>query len=191
MMTIGEQKVFISSNFTTVPFLCPPPCGPFSFKRAPEAVFPIKRKKGWRTPASAPFLYVLLHFNRLHRTLLRAFAAAHTLAVVHMGQVTVYGNGLMLALLCTDTAAQTACGAGLLYCRSPVAACAAHRYLLIRRYQLNEPLGTGLRAFSTAGALAFVYDGYAVFHMDSVKLAGLHTGAEAQTAVIAFPDRNS
>ena len=42
MMTIGEQKVFISSNFTTVPFLCPPPCGPFSFKRAPEAVFPIK-----------------------------------------------------------------------------------------------------------------------------------------------------
>ena len=53
MMTIGEQKVFISSNFTTVPFSCPPPRGPFSFKRAPEAVFPIKQKTASAKPANA------------------------------------------------------------------------------------------------------------------------------------------
>ena len=108
-----------------------------------------------------------------------------------MGQITIHGDGLVLALLRADAAAQTARGAGLLHSRSTVAACAAHRYLLVRRYQLNESLGTGLGAFTAAGALAFVYDGYAVFYTERAELTGFHTGAKAQTTVITFPDRYS
>ena len=136
-------------------------------------------------------MYDLYHFNNLHRTLLRALTTAYTLGIIHVGQIAVHGNRFVLALLCTDTAAQAACGAGLLHSRSTVAACAAHRYLLVRRYQLNESLGTGLGAFTAAGALAFVYDGYAVFYTERAELTGLHTGAEAQTTVITFPDRYS
>ena len=94
----------------------------------------------------------------------------------------------VLALLRADAAAQTARGAGLLHSRSTVAACAAHRYLLVRRYQLDQSLRTGLGAFTAAGTFRLVYDGYAVLHAERPELTGLHTGTKAQTAIITFPD---
>ena len=133
-------------------------------------------------------MYDLYHFDNLHRTLLRALTTAYTLGIIHVGQIAVHGNRFVLALLCTDTAAQAACGAGLLHSRSTVAACAAHRYLLVRRYQLDQSLRTGLGAFSTAGTFRLVYDGYAVLHAERAEHTGLHTGTKAQTAIITFPD---
>ena len=68
-MTILVKKVFISSKPTFVYLLCPPLCGlfsfngspkiePFQFKRAPQAVFPIKQKKGRAFVAPAlPFTF--------------------------------------------------------------------------------------------------------------------------------------
>ena len=108
-----------------------------------------------------------------------------------MSQITVHGNCFVLALLRADAAAQTARGAGLLHSRSTVAACAAHRYLLIRRYQLDQSLRTGLGAFSTAGTFRLIYDGYAVLHAERAELAGLRAGTKAQATVITFPDRYS
>ena len=88
-----------------------------------------------------------------------------------------------LTLLGTQRTADTANLAGCLDSRSTIVGAALYQMFCLVRYQVDQVFRAGCHAGTTRYTLLFVYNRYAVYHVDCIEFTCLHTGSETGTAV--------
>ena len=88
-----------------------------------------------------------------------------------------------LTLLGTQRTADTANLAGCLDSRSTIVGAALYQMFCLVRYQVDQVFRAGCHAGTTRYTLLFVYNRYAVYHVDCIEFTCLHTGTETGTAV--------
>ena len=121
------------------------------------------------------------------RTLVCAFAAAHTFFVVDMSHIVFHCDGTDLTLLFAEFASDTSDIADLLDRRAAILVGASHRTGGFCGNEFDQMLGAGGDTFAAGLTFGSIYPGYAVDHMDGVERTGSRTGAKAKTAEVAFP----
>ena len=109
-------------------------------------------------------------------------AAGGALGVIDNSNIVDQGNGLLRAVAHAHAAGNAACLAGFHHSGALVLVGAQHRGLRGHRLQADDMVRAGCHTGGAAGALFAVHNSAAVYHMDSVKLAGAGAVAIAQAA---------
>ena len=109
-------------------------------------------------------------------------AAGGALGVIDNSNIVDQGNGLLRAVAHAHAAGNAACLAGFHHSGALVLVGAQHRWLRGHRLQADDMVRAGCHTGGAAGALFAVHNSAAVYHMDSVKLAGAGAVAIAQAA---------
>ena len=89
-----------------------------------------------------------------------------------------------LTLLGTQRTADTANLAGCLDSRSTIVGAALYQMFCLVRYQVDQVFRAGCHAGTTRYTLLFVYNRYAVYHVDCIEFTCLHTGTETGTCLL-------